>query len=66
MALEALGDDFRRMLVWREILDRLETAIGGGGEPVEKLDFLEDEAEISGEFRHGTVLVCGRHDGRLL
>jgi hypothetical protein len=54
------------MLIGGEILDRLEAAGGGGAEAVEKPDFLKDEAEIGGEFRHGRVLVCGRNGRRLL
>jgi hypothetical protein len=54
------------MFVRREVFDGLEAALGSGREAVEKPDFLEDEAEIGGEFRHGRLLVCGRHGGRLL
>jgi hypothetical protein len=54
------------MLIGGEILDRLEAAGGGGAEAIEKPDFLKDEAEIGGEFRHGRVLVCGRNGRRLL
>jgi hypothetical protein len=54
------------MLVGGEVLDRFEAAGGSGGETVEKPDFLKDKAEIGGEFRHGSVLVCGRHSGRLM
>ena len=66
VAVQLLGDDLGRMLIGGEILDRLEAAIGGGGETVEKSDFLKDEAEIGGEFRHGGVLVCRRNGRRLL
>ena len=66
MPVQLLGDNFRRMLIGREVLHRLEAAGGGCGEAVEKLDFLKDEAEIGGEFRHGRVLVCERNGGRLL
>ena len=53
MAVQLLGDDFGRMLVRGEILDRLEAAGGRCGEAIEKRDFLEDKAQIGGEFRHG-------------
>ncbi len=33
----------------------------GGGKAVEKADFLKNEAQIGGEFRHGMVLLDGRH-----
>ncbi len=55
------GDGFGRMVVGAEIFDRLEAALGRGGKPVEKADFLKDEAQIGGEFRHGMVLP-GRVD----
>ena len=66
MAVQLLGDHFGRMLIGGEILDSLEAAGGSGGETVEKPDFLKDEAEIGGEFRHGRVLICGRKGRRLL
>ena len=62
MAVQLLGDDFGRVLIGGQVLDRLEAAVGGGSEAVEKPDLLENKAEIGGEFRHGRVLVCG-HDG---
>jgi len=40
------------MLVRGEILDRLEAARGRRGEAIEKRYFLEDKAQIGGEFRH--------------
>src|SRR5208282_5543707 len=35
----------------------LEAALRGGGKALEKADFLEDEAQIGGEFRHGRFLL---------
>ena len=66
MPAKLFGDYFGRMLVGRKVLDRLEAAGSGSGEPIEKPDLLEDEAEIGGEFRHGSVLVCGHNGGELL
>ena len=53
MTVQLLGDHLGRMVVRGEILDRLEAAPGGCGEALEKSDFLEYEAEVGGEFRHG-------------
>src|SRR5215472_17156157 len=54
---ERRRDGLRRMVVGAEIFDRLEAALRGGRETVEKLDLLEDEAQIGGEFRHWTILL---------
>src|SRR5262249_7572499 len=63
--VQLLRNYLGRILVRREILDRLEAAGSGSGEPIEKPDLLEDEAEIGGEFRHGSILVCGANGGEL-
>ena len=60
VTVQLLGDDLGRMLIRGEILDRLEAAFGGGGETVEKPEFLKDEAEIGGEFRHGAAPLRAR------
>ena len=57
--VQLLVNHFRRMVVGREIFDPLEAAGSGGGEAVEKPDFLKDEAEVGGEFRHGRSSFAG-------
>jgi len=57
--VQLLRNHFRRMVVGREIFDPLEAAGSGGAEAVEKSDFLENEAEVGGEFRHGRSSFAG-------
>src|SRR5579875_1507927 len=52
VAAQPLGDLGRWIIVGEQILDRLEAAAGGGFEAVEEIDFLEQKAQIGGEFRH--------------
>src|SRR5215472_820050 len=52
IASQLFRDDFGRMLVRGEILDRLEAARGRRGKAIEKRYFLEYKAQIGGEFRH--------------